>query len=74
VGGRGSAGFSLSSLSALHFYPIILFLSPTLLTGMTGISLHMQWLLNSQLHGGFLNPKKRAIGFSLRIKLHALSQ
>jgi hypothetical protein len=26
------------------------------------------------LHGGFLNPKKRAIGFSLRIKLHALSQ
>jgi hypothetical protein len=28
--------------------------STTLLTGMTGISLHMQWPLTSQLHGSFL--------------------
>jgi hypothetical protein len=33
------------------FFPIILFGSTTLLTGMTGISLHMQWPLTSQLHG-----------------------
>jgi hypothetical protein len=33
------------------FFLIILFGSTTLLTGMTGISLHMQWPLTSQLHG-----------------------
>jgi hypothetical protein len=33
----------LSSSSALHFLPIILFESTTLLTGMTGISLHIAW-------------------------------
>jgi hypothetical protein len=33
---------------------IILFLSTTLLIGMAGISLHMQWPLTSQLHGSFL--------------------
>jgi hypothetical protein len=33
---------------ALHFFPIIPFGSITLLTGMTGISLHMQWPLTSQ--------------------------
>jgi hypothetical protein len=33
------------------FLPIILFGSTTLLSGMTGISLHMQWPLTSQLHG-----------------------
>jgi hypothetical protein len=32
-------------------FPIILFLSTTLLTGMTGISLHLQWPLTSQSHG-----------------------
>jgi hypothetical protein len=41
----------LSSSSALHFFPIILFGSTTLLTGMTGNSLHMQWPLTSQSHG-----------------------
>jgi hypothetical protein len=35
------------------FFPIILFGSTTLLTRMTGISLHMQWPLTSQLHGSF---------------------
>jgi hypothetical protein len=30
---------------------MILFLSTTLSTGMTGISLHMRWPLTSQLHG-----------------------
>jgi hypothetical protein len=30
---------------------IILFLATTLLTGMTDISLHMQWPLTSQSHG-----------------------
>jgi hypothetical protein len=32
------------------FFPIILFLSTTLLTGMTGISLHVKWPLTSQPH------------------------
>jgi hypothetical protein len=35
-------------------YPIILFVSSTLLTGMTGISLHLQWPLASLPHGSFL--------------------
>jgi hypothetical protein len=38
----------LSSSSAHHFCPIILFGSTTLLTGVTGNSLHMQWPLTSQ--------------------------
>jgi hypothetical protein len=33
------------------FFPIIHFGSTTLLTGMTGNSLHMQWPLTSQSHG-----------------------
>jgi hypothetical protein len=33
------------------FFPIILFGFSTLLTGMTGNSLHMQWPLTSQSHG-----------------------
>jgi hypothetical protein len=33
------------------FFPIILFGSTTLLTRMTGISLHMQWPLTYQSHG-----------------------
>jgi hypothetical protein len=37
--------------SALHFFPIILFLYTTLVTGMTGISFHMQWPLTSQSRG-----------------------
>jgi hypothetical protein len=44
----GSA--TLSSSSALHFSDYS-FWSTTLLTGMTGISLPMQWPLTSQLHG-----------------------
>jgi hypothetical protein len=36
------------------FFPIILFLSTTLLTRMTGISLHMQWPLTSQSHGSLI--------------------
>jgi hypothetical protein len=36
------------------FFLIIFFLSTTLLTGMTGISLQMQWPLTSQFHGIFL--------------------
>jgi hypothetical protein len=35
-------------------FPVILFLSTTLLTGMTGSSLHVQWPLTSQSHGSFL--------------------
>jgi hypothetical protein len=41
----------LSYSSALRFFRLFLFGSTTLLTGMTGISLHMQWPLTSQLHG-----------------------
>jgi hypothetical protein len=37
-----------SSSSVFHFFPIIIFLSTTPLTGMTSISLHMQWPLTSQ--------------------------
>jgi hypothetical protein len=33
------------------FFPTILFLTTTLLIGMTGISFHMQWPLTSQSHG-----------------------
>jgi hypothetical protein len=33
---------------------IILFVSTTMLSGMTGNSLHMQWPLTSQWHGSFL--------------------
>jgi hypothetical protein len=40
--------------SSPPFFQIILFLSTTLLTGMPGISLHMQWPLTSQSHGSFL--------------------
>jgi hypothetical protein len=32
-------------------FPIILFFSTTLSTGMTGFSLHMLWPLTSQSHG-----------------------
>jgi hypothetical protein len=52
------------------FFPIILFGSTTLLTGMTGISLHMQWPLTSQLHGS-VSQRERLV-FLLRIKLQAL--
>jgi hypothetical protein len=41
-----------------QFFPIILFGSTTLLTGMTGISLHMQWPLTSQSHGGVSQRKQ----------------
>jgi hypothetical protein len=36
------------------FFTLIVLVSTTLLTGMTGISLQMQWPLTSQLHGCFL--------------------
>jgi hypothetical protein len=40
------------------FFPIILFLSTTLSTEMTGSSLHTQWPLNSQSHGSFLKREQ----------------
>jgi hypothetical protein len=49
---------------------MILFLSTTLSTEMTGISLHMQWLLTSQSHGSF--SQREQLFFSLWIKLYAL--
>jgi hypothetical protein len=39
---------------------IILFWSTTMLTGMTGISLHMQWPLTSQTHGNFSQREQLA--------------
>jgi hypothetical protein len=36
------------------FFPVILFLSTTQLTKMTGSSLHMQMALTTQSHGSFL--------------------
>jgi hypothetical protein len=50
------------------FFPIILFGSTTLLTGMTDISLHMQWPLTSQSHGSV--SQREQLVFLLRIKLH----
>jgi hypothetical protein len=43
-------------------------MSTTLLTGMTSISLHMQWPLTSQLHGSV--SLREQLFFPLRIKLH----
>jgi hypothetical protein len=40
-----------------------------LLTGMTGISLHMQWPLTSQSHGSV--SQREQLAFLLRIKFHA---
>jgi hypothetical protein len=37
---------------------IIIFLSATLLTRMTGISIHVQWPLTSQSNGNFLKENK----------------
>jgi hypothetical protein len=45
------------------FFPIILFGSTTLLTGMTGNSLHMQWPLTSQSHGGFSKREQLVIRY-----------
>jgi hypothetical protein len=55
------------------FFPVILFVSTTLLNGMTGISLHcaMQWLLTSQLHGSFFKENKCFFFFAEQT-LHAL--
>jgi hypothetical protein len=68
-GGGGEGQWPVVPLLGPPFFPIILFGSTTLLSsGMTGISLHMQWPLTSvprQL------LSKRTIGFSLWIKLHA---
>jgi hypothetical protein len=41
-----------------QFFPIILFVSTTQLTGMLGISFQMQWPLTSQFHGSFLKENK----------------
>jgi hypothetical protein len=41
-------------------------LSTTLLTGVTGSSLHMQWPLTLQSHGSFLKENT----FLFRVKLH----
>jgi hypothetical protein len=54
----------------VDFFPIILFGSTTVLTGLTGISFHMQWPLTSQLHGSVSQGEQ--VFFSVRIKLHAL--
>jgi hypothetical protein len=52
-----------------YYGPLLLLL----LTAMTGISLHMQWPLTSQLHSSFLKENNCfVVFFSFRIKLHAL--
>jgi hypothetical protein len=52
-GGLGSATPCASPLPWPSSFLIILFLSTTLLTRMTSISLHKQWPLTSQSHGSF---------------------
>jgi uncharacterized membrane protein YhfC len=60
----------LFSSLAHHCFPIILFWTTTLLTGMTGISLHIQWPLTSQSH--VIVSQREKLLFLLQIKLHAL--
>jgi hypothetical protein len=50
-GGGGQQTLVLLLFLGPPFFPIILFLSTALSTGMTGISLHMQWPVTSQSHG-----------------------
>jgi hypothetical protein len=52
-GGGGQQPLVPLLLLGPNFFPIVLFGSTTLFTGMTGISLHMQWPLTSQLRGSF---------------------
>jgi hypothetical protein len=51
------------------FFPIILFRSTKLSTGMTGITLHMQWPLTSLSHGSV--SQREHFVFLLQIKLLA---
>jgi hypothetical protein len=46
------------------FFPLIRFVPNTLLTGMTGISLHMQWPLTSQSHGSFSQREQLVFCYS----------
>jgi hypothetical protein len=48
-GGGGQQPLVPLLLLSPPLFPIILFLSPTLSTGMTGISLHNQWPLNHEV-------------------------
>jgi hypothetical protein len=48
-----------------RFFPIILFGSTTLLTGMTAISLHMQWPLTSPLPGS-VSQREQLVLFRYR--------
>jgi hypothetical protein len=52
------------SSSSANYFPSILFLSTTLSSRMTGISLHMQWPLTSQLHGSTFYAKSTLINFT----------
>jgi hypothetical protein len=51
--GGGSAIPCASPPTQPYIFPIIHFGYTTLLTGMTGISLHLQWPLTPQSHGSF---------------------
>jgi hypothetical protein len=66
-GGEVSDPLCLSSSLVLKFFLINLFKSATLLTRMTGLSLHVQWPLTSQSRDHFLKEDKC---FLLRIKIH----
>jgi hypothetical protein len=55
-----------------YLAPHVVFLSTTLLTGMTGISLHVLWRLTSQLHLQFY--QREQLFSLLRIKLCAHSR
>jgi hypothetical protein len=55
------------------FLPIILFLFTTFLTGMTGISLHVQRPLTSQSHNSFLKQNNCCF-LLLQIKIHPLNR
>jgi hypothetical protein len=53
VGFGVSDPLCLDSSSAITFLPNFVLVSTSLLMWMTGISLHVQWPLTSQLHGSF---------------------
>jgi hypothetical protein len=68
LGGGGQRPLVFSSSLVFHFSNYS-YLVQHPVTGMTGISMHMQWPLTSLSHDSFLKENDRF--FSLRNKLHA---
>jgi hypothetical protein len=63
-----------SSSSAFQFFPNFLFGPTTLLTGMTGISLHMRWPLTSQSHGSVSQREQLVFSYGSNSTPHDLTK